>query len=32
MQGGKGDLRQPPGGGMEQIFFNQADPNKEVER
>jgi peptide/nickel transport system substrate-binding protein len=31
LQGGKGDLVVRPGGGVEQIFFNQADPTVEVE-
>jgi peptide/nickel transport system substrate-binding protein len=31
MQGGKGDLVSEIGTGVEQIFFNQADPNKEVD-
>ncbi|MBV9543541.1 MAG: peptide ABC transporter substrate-binding protein, partial [Chloroflexi bacterium] len=30
MQAGKGDLVTSAGGGVEQIFFNQADPNAEV--
>jgi peptide/nickel transport system substrate-binding protein len=30
MSGGKGDLLNPGGSGVEQFFFNQADPNKEV--
>jgi peptide/nickel transport system substrate-binding protein len=31
LQGGKGDLVLSPGGGVEQIFFNLADPNTEVD-
>ncbi|MBV8718723.1 MAG: peptide ABC transporter substrate-binding protein [Chloroflexi bacterium] len=31
MQGGKGDLVTGPGGGVEQILLNQADPNTEVD-
>jgi peptide/nickel transport system substrate-binding protein len=31
LQGGKGDLVTSPGGGVEQIFFNQADPTTEVD-
>jgi peptide/nickel transport system substrate-binding protein len=31
MQGGKGDLVAAPGSGVEQIYFNQADPNVEVD-
>jgi peptide/nickel transport system substrate-binding protein len=30
MQGGKGELVTGPGGGVEQIIVNQADPNTEV--
>ena len=31
MQGGKGDLLSVLGGGVEQLYFNQADPNKEID-
>jgi len=31
LQGGKGDLVLSPGGGVEQIFFNLADPTTEVD-
>jgi peptide/nickel transport system substrate-binding protein len=31
LQGGKGDLVLSPGGGVEQIFFNLADPNTEAD-
>jgi peptide/nickel transport system substrate-binding protein len=31
MQGGKGELVTGPGGGVEQIIVNQADPNNEVD-
>jgi peptide/nickel transport system substrate-binding protein len=31
LQGGKGDLVLAAGGGVEQIFFNMADPNTEVD-
>ncbi|MBO0883333.1 MAG: peptide ABC transporter substrate-binding protein, partial [Mycobacterium sp.] len=31
MQGGKGELVTGPGGGVEQIILNQADPNSEVD-
>lgn len=31
MRGGKGDLVTAPGSGVEQIYFNQADPNQEVD-
>ena len=31
LAGGKGDLVLGPGGGVEQILFNQADPNTEVD-
>jgi peptide/nickel transport system substrate-binding protein len=31
LQGGKGDLVLSPGGGVEQLFFNLADPNTEVD-
>ncbi len=30
-QGGKGDLVTGPGGGVEQVYFNLTDPNKEVD-
>jgi len=31
LKGGKGDLVLSPGGGVEQIFFNMADPTAEVD-
>ena len=31
LQGGKGDLVLGPGGGVEQILLNQADPNTEID-
>jgi peptide/nickel transport system substrate-binding protein len=31
MQGGKGELVTGPGGGVEQIILNQADPNTEID-
>jgi peptide/nickel transport system substrate-binding protein len=31
MSGGKGDLLNPGGSGVEQFFYNLADPNKEVD-
>jgi peptide/nickel transport system substrate-binding protein len=31
LQGGKGDLVTAAGGGVEQIYFNMADPNNEVD-
>ncbi|MBV9581181.1 MAG: peptide ABC transporter substrate-binding protein [Chloroflexi bacterium] len=31
LRGGKGDLVTSPGGGVEQVFFNMADPNVEVD-
>jgi peptide/nickel transport system substrate-binding protein len=31
LQGGKGDLVTAPGGGVEALFFNMADPTKEVD-
>jgi peptide/nickel transport system substrate-binding protein len=31
LQGGKGDLVLSPGGGVEQIFFNLADPTTEID-
>jgi peptide/nickel transport system substrate-binding protein len=31
MQGGKGDLVTAPGSGVEQLWLNQTDPNKEVD-
>ncbi len=31
MQGGKGELVTGPGGGVEQIVLNQADPNTEID-
>jgi peptide/nickel transport system substrate-binding protein len=31
LQGGKGELVTAPGGGVEQLYFNQADPNQEVD-
>src|SRR5438067_3960107 len=31
MQGGKGDLVTAPGSGVEQLYFNQADPNQEID-
>ena len=31
MRGGKGDLVNPPGSGVEQIYMNLADPNQEVD-
>jgi peptide/nickel transport system substrate-binding protein len=31
MRGGKGDLVTAPGSGVEQLYFNQADPNQEVD-
>ena len=31
LQAGKGDLVTAAGGGVEQIYFNQADPNNEVD-
>ena len=31
MNGGKGDLLNPAGSGVEQFFYNLADPNKEVD-
>jgi peptide/nickel transport system substrate-binding protein len=31
MQGGKGELVTGPGGGVEQVLFNQADPNTEID-
>ena len=31
MNGGRGDLVTAPGSGVEQIYFNQADPNQEID-
>ncbi len=31
MRGGKGDLVNPPGSGVEQIYMNLADPNQEID-
>src|SRR3712207_3167573 len=31
MRGGKGDLVNPPGSGVEQVYMNLADPNQEID-